>query len=479
MKEKLILFVHGLGGDGKSTWRGFPNLIQDDEYLNSQFDVEFYQYPTWLFSFFGKTPKIQDLARGLRTQINHKYSEYKSIVLVCHSLGGLIARMYLIEEVKNQRPLKINKLLLYAVPNNGAGLASVAQHIAWRHNQLAQLSQDSDLIEFLNQDWFRLKIGNRLSIKYIVAGQDSVVERDSAESFWGNLDIETIIDKGHINIVKPKSAEDLAFVILKNFVDERRITDVAVDLSHRQREQGTDGWRGFPQRVTDLRERFQLTEPGSLKNRHLIDRISTLVLALPYQSPFSDDEAKHIRMWVENGGSLFLMGYYAADTHHSSNPSRIAGEFGFRFRDDLVMPGGASADDCRKHVFNDDERLAVQIQVSDNNTHLIVNGIKKLAFMSSCSIETTGAPKLDFILKSPDESGVWHPEGPKGPEGWSRKIIERWMLDRNDAVPLLVAFTYGKGRVILSGTWKLCTLPYGDNTKMVNNILQWLSTKSM
>jgi len=149
-----------------------------------------------------------------------------------------------------------------------------------------------------------------------------------------------------------------------------------------------------------------------------LNRVSTLVMALPYQSQFSDDEATTVRMWVDSGGSLFLMGYYAADTHHSSNPSRIAREFGFEFRDDLVMPAGATETDCRLHVFNNDERLAVQLDVSERNTHPILNGIKRLAFMSSCSIVAEGGPNPDFILKSPPASGIWHPEGPKGPEGW-------------------------------------------------------------
>jgi len=84
-------------------------------------------------------PRIRDLAEGLRSQIEVRYPDYKSIILVCHSLGGLVARKYLVEEVKRGKELRIDKLLLFAVPNNGAGLASVAKYISWQHNQLAQL----------------------------------------------------------------------------------------------------------------------------------------------------------------------------------------------------------------------------------------------------------------------------------------------------------------------------------------------------
>ena len=42
--KKLILFVHGLGGN-ESSWGKFPALIQNDKNLE-HFDVQIYQYPT-------------------------------------------------------------------------------------------------------------------------------------------------------------------------------------------------------------------------------------------------------------------------------------------------------------------------------------------------------------------------------------------------------------------------------------------------
>jgi len=54
-----------------------------------------------LIPFFSrKMPKIQELAAALKTEINNRYADFESIVLVCHSLGGLIARKYLLDEVK-------------------------------------------------------------------------------------------------------------------------------------------------------------------------------------------------------------------------------------------------------------------------------------------------------------------------------------------------------------------------------------------
>ena len=88
MKDRLLLFVHGLGGAGEATWRardelGFPELIRSDAALWDAADVEYFEYPTSVlrFSFVKKPPSVMSLAEGLRTQIDGKYREYKSIAL--------------------------------------------------------------------------------------------------------------------------------------------------------------------------------------------------------------------------------------------------------------------------------------------------------------------------------------------------------------------------------------------------------------
>ena len=98
MKSQLLLFIHGLGGNPASTWGAFPELVSADAKLESRVDLGFFEYPTSVFPilFFRKLPRIQALARALRTQIENAFKDYESIILVCHSLGGLIARRYLI-----------------------------------------------------------------------------------------------------------------------------------------------------------------------------------------------------------------------------------------------------------------------------------------------------------------------------------------------------------------------------------------------
>lgn len=217
MNSDLIMFVHGLGGHPTKTWGKFPQLVRDDQDLD-RFDVGFFSYPTSVFRwpFSRKAPRIQTLAEGLRTQLDCQFATYERITLVCHSLGGLIARKYLLDEVQDGRSLRVDRLLLYAVPNNGAGLASVARRVSWRHGQLAQLCRQADLLIELNEAWFRHRMQETIFVRYVCAALDKVVSDQSARLFWGNPAIDVVVDRGHRNVVKPTDAGDLPFLILKD-----------------------------------------------------------------------------------------------------------------------------------------------------------------------------------------------------------------------------------------------------------------------
>jgi hypothetical protein len=217
-RKALLMFVHGLGGRSETTWGQLPTFLNADDEVANRFDVRFFSFPTSLIRlpFMKRASKIQELADGLRTQIDHE--PYDRISLVCHSLGGLVARRYLVEEVKRKAPLKVDRMALFAVPNNGAELATVAQYLSWRQQQIRQLCTNSDVIEFLNEDWVTFDVQSKIRLKFVIGTEDRVVDRFSAKGYWGNADTETIIGRGHIDIVKPDHATDLTVTVLRNFL---------------------------------------------------------------------------------------------------------------------------------------------------------------------------------------------------------------------------------------------------------------------
>jgi pimeloyl-ACP methyl ester carboxylesterase len=213
-RKLLVLFIHGLGGDGTTTWGIFPELLRADPDFDTKIDVALFRYPTQLirWPFQEKSVRIQDLAASVRTEIDVRYKSYDEIVLVCHSMGGLIAQKYIISELKEKRSIKVRGIILYGIPQSGADLARWGSLISWRHWHLKQLRKGSDLLQSIQEDWAHFKFQPTMEIRLVSGGQDVVVTSDD------NSNTLFIPDKGHINLVKPASATDTAYLALKELL---------------------------------------------------------------------------------------------------------------------------------------------------------------------------------------------------------------------------------------------------------------------
>ena len=215
--KKLILFIHGFMG-GAATWGDFEKLLESDNQISEQYTIGFLEYPTGVL----KDPKIQRLSESLRTILNHEYEAYDDIVLVCHSMGGLVVKKYLVEEIKarSKSPLRVKKVLFYDTPHNGADIANYGKILP--HNQLKQMARNSEFIEFLNTDAYTLDIAQYVCMKYILAEESykgiKVVSIQSEQGIWANRDTETLIDRDHLSCCKPIDHEDMVYRILQKFV---------------------------------------------------------------------------------------------------------------------------------------------------------------------------------------------------------------------------------------------------------------------
>ena len=217
----MLLFIHGLGSNPRATWERFRELLSRDAVFAKTWRVETFAFPTRRLGFplISRSPRLQALADGLRTEIENKYTECRRIILVGHSLGGVLARRYLVDELKRNAEIPIKGLVLYAVPNDGAGLARLGATLASWNVQLKQLCSNSDIIADLNRDWRQFAVGSKLPVRVVVGTSDRIVSEESARGFWDPDNVSVVLGATHSDITRPESAEDLRYLILRRFVD--------------------------------------------------------------------------------------------------------------------------------------------------------------------------------------------------------------------------------------------------------------------
>ena len=115
-----------------------------------------------------RPPRIQDLALGLATKLDPE----DDVVLACHSLGGLIARRYLIREVQKKVPLKVKRLVALVMPIIGSNYANMARWISPFNVHLEQLMLNSDVTNQLSEDWLREGMEDKVQTSYVLGTLD-------------------------------------------------------------------------------------------------------------------------------------------------------------------------------------------------------------------------------------------------------------------------------------------------------------------
>lgn len=214
--KSLIVMIHGLGGDA-TTWGDFPTLLRADEQISLQFNIQ----PPYTYSTTarGKGPRIDELALELATTLESgELADARRIVIVAHSMGGLIARRYIVDQLLAQKPHRATRLLTFATPHLGSQWASSGSYVPTTGPQMEDLAVGSQFMNRLGLDWLKAKADDHVESLRILAGDDGVVGAWSATAGYRTSNFQIIKQQGHVSITKPTSAEAPAFELLKTFL---------------------------------------------------------------------------------------------------------------------------------------------------------------------------------------------------------------------------------------------------------------------
>jgi pimeloyl-ACP methyl ester carboxylesterase len=229
MRPNLVLFSHGFMGESVATWGGFPSLLQADPQLG-EYDFCFWGYPSSLNPIYlvsrlvwSDNPDLDTLGLGLRTFLDNACQSYKKIILVAHSMGGLIVQLFILQEITAGRRVHLNRLtevVLYGTPSGGLVKANLVD-LLLGNDQAADMGRFGPFIKELRAQW-KMRIDDRRATDpspfrlTLVAGMmDKFVPQTSSLDPFP-FDEKEIVPGNHTQMVKPASALDLCYLVLRS-----------------------------------------------------------------------------------------------------------------------------------------------------------------------------------------------------------------------------------------------------------------------
>src|SRR3954452_21724780 len=138
--KDVIVFVHGFTGYYVNTW-GKPKVLLDDPRFNRNYDFVFYGFKTALF---GDVPAFDEEAARLDRTLSHLEQDYKSITIVTHSKGGLLAMRTLLNrahEFPAKPGYKIHRIVMFTPLTENVSLAQQAEFVKLLGKESADIAQ--------------------------------------------------------------------------------------------------------------------------------------------------------------------------------------------------------------------------------------------------------------------------------------------------------------------------------------------------
>jgi hypothetical protein len=205
----------------------------NDKYLSGQCDFALFNYFTqlsdkfatvkWLIGFLngGKKLKrnlsIDDLSDLLYSEIQINLKQYERIILVAHSMGGLVSKSCILKILDKGIKSRIALYISLAVPHNGSDLATLGR-IILNNPQVKDLGPLQTFLNDVNQKWIRQK-GLPKTI-YHQGKNDNIVPKTSSIGY-DVRDIEPVYsDNDHFSILKPGKEDDIVVTSITDSIRE-------------------------------------------------------------------------------------------------------------------------------------------------------------------------------------------------------------------------------------------------------------------
>ncbi|MGL5594673.1 MAG: ABC-three component system protein [Cetobacterium sp.] len=251
MEKGIIIFVHGILGDDK-TWfnqkKFFKDLLLQDEDIEKRYDCVHYNYDSdyfyiesvhniknvmktiaLKFNLQKKTKNnltISDIADLLKSDIEYRYEKYSEIIIIAHSMGGLISKKYILENLKNH---KVKLYFSLATPYQGSKKSDL---IPCRSGFVENLQPVSQAVTEIAKKWIKASKDSLPKTFYILGKHDWLVNKESGFSFESPLREEGIdykiltTDDDHTTISKPQDNSTVLLMVKKEIQNHIKVNQI-------------------------------------------------------------------------------------------------------------------------------------------------------------------------------------------------------------------------------------------------------------
>jgi pimeloyl-ACP methyl ester carboxylesterase len=221
----VLVFVHGIFGDTLGTWTNpngtrFFDLVDKDPDLGPKVDSYAFGYTSRMFG--SGSFDIQEAANRLHIYLDHAgVLGYPAIVFVAHSMGGLVV----LRELLTHREMldRVKLILLYATPQEGAQITTIARKVAHNPALEQMLPADRDgYLRLLNDEWKGLEAAKRPPIRCAYEKRPTygvmVVPWSSATRYCDETALA--VDANHLTIANPDRPGHDSMVFLSTMLKQ-------------------------------------------------------------------------------------------------------------------------------------------------------------------------------------------------------------------------------------------------------------------
>ncbi|MBR0719463.1 ABC-three component system protein [Bradyrhizobium liaoningense] len=226
-----VIFVHGLGGDGRETWSAGPDAFWPLWIFEDLTTTELWmlEYPASMFGSANGALVISDQAKQVLDLLATHSIGTRPIVFVAHSLGGLLVKQLLRTAVELHKPdweliaANARGVLFLATPHTGASIASIAAKFPFVSKATAQISANDPNLLGLN-DWYQQNAVSRGLATHAYCETrpylgNVIVDKASANpGVAGCVTIE--FNGNHAEICKPPSKQSPIYAGARKFISD-------------------------------------------------------------------------------------------------------------------------------------------------------------------------------------------------------------------------------------------------------------------